>query len=390
MTLDANGKAEIDFQVGMQPGNNYRVVATLRDYQGNFDQLQVSDASADTFVGAGNEQVSGFTGAGVASPMLTVWRKLHIEQDSMAAVPDPLPSYDQNTFDDITWGQTSTSTGQTAIDLVASVPYSATLKDDFYRDGYAWPTGGNRSSAYEIYSNTRLLADYTVTLIGEPSSAQQSVLAWNIVDDDSRGLSADNLPVLHRLNLISDSVKQKYEPAYITIVDVDELGLNPDKIVAFDLNLTDFDQTFNTSSINDEDNLAAHAKDEAFWNQLVVASYQGRLDNDADPNLGESPIDAGLNMDNVYSEKYATVFLEGARELYYAMFKSSDPDTVSLGNELLREDICKVVAHEIGHSPGPPSPDADHNEGGLMRSDYGPSDFSAKTLKRFREANSWR
>ncbi|MGB0743874.1 MAG: hypothetical protein ACPGSB_05045 [Opitutales bacterium] len=390
VTLDANGEAEVDFQVGMQPGNNYRVVATLEDYPGNFDQLQVSDSSStDTFVTADDEPISGFTGAGAVSPMLTVWRKLHIEQDSMGPLPDPMPTHDQNILQNIVWGSVSTS-GQTTIDLVASIPYSGTLDNDFYRDGYTWPSGGNRASAYEVSSNARAVGDQDITLIGSPTSSEQSTIVWNIVDDDNRGLSAENLPVLSRLNLISDSVKLKYEPAYITVIDVDTMGLNPNKIVDFDANLSWFEQTYNTGSVNDAEDLSAHADDEAFWNQLVVASYQGGVSGDNDPANEGGGIDAGVNVDNVFSEKYATVFLEGVRETFYAPMKSTNPSLVAAANAALSEEIAKVVAHEIGHSPEGSSGIHDHDEGGLMDANYGPSDFSGITIKRFRQAESWR
>jgi len=70
---DAAGKARITFTVSMQPGNNYRAAASL--YAADRDNTTQAHADANT------------PPARVTfSQMLTVWRKLHVETDSMDAV----------------------------------------------------------------------------------------------------------------------------------------------------------------------------------------------------------------------------------------------------------------------------------------------------------------
>jgi hypothetical protein len=52
----------------------------------------------------------------------------------------------------------------------------------------------------------------------------------------------------------------------------------------------------------------------------------------------------------------------------------------------------QIIAHEIGHSAGNSgSEDEHHAEGGLMSDDLTEeiTDFTAPTLKRFREAQKW-
>jgi len=72
-TTDATGKARITFTVSMQPGNNYRAAASL--YAADRDSTPQADADANT----PPPRVT-------FSQMLTIWRKLHVETDTMDAV----------------------------------------------------------------------------------------------------------------------------------------------------------------------------------------------------------------------------------------------------------------------------------------------------------------
>ncbi len=69
------------FKVTMQPGDNFRVAASF--YQDKLDELQVTDPDGDHFVHEA-EDVVGFENA--MTELLTVWRRLHVEMDSMEAV----------------------------------------------------------------------------------------------------------------------------------------------------------------------------------------------------------------------------------------------------------------------------------------------------------------
>jgi hypothetical protein len=83
-TTDSDGKATIPVEVSMQPGDNYRMVARCGEsYMMNLTLDEVEDGDDDP----APEHISD---------MLTVWRRLHIELDSMG------PEYDTGWSTDLT------------------------------------------------------------------------------------------------------------------------------------------------------------------------------------------------------------------------------------------------------------------------------------------------
>ena len=85
--IDANGETKFYFRAGMQPGNNYRVIASVNN-ESMYAGVQTSDPTAPKYLGSELNQ----NGSAPASPLLTVWRRLWVENDSMKAIPvDPAP-----------------------------------------------------------------------------------------------------------------------------------------------------------------------------------------------------------------------------------------------------------------------------------------------------------
>ncbi|GEM_PF-1812499 len=87
------GKAVADFEVTMQPGDNFRVAATCNPEELDvLTSYQIHNYPIPTIVPpANNDQISGFTGK--LTNLLTVWRRLHVEVDSMAGADDPPSAY---------------------------------------------------------------------------------------------------------------------------------------------------------------------------------------------------------------------------------------------------------------------------------------------------------
>lgn len=79
---DVLGRAEVEFEVSMQPGNNHKIVAScLTDYFANLQSRQADGTQARV------ENTYGwFVPSNNITELLTVWRRLHIELDSMGPV----------------------------------------------------------------------------------------------------------------------------------------------------------------------------------------------------------------------------------------------------------------------------------------------------------------
>lgn len=81
-TTDANGLVAVELTVTTQPGDNFMVAASH-----DSTYLNGLTVSATTLKDSGGVTVGSSTVKAKASPMLTVWRTLHLEIDSMEAVP---------------------------------------------------------------------------------------------------------------------------------------------------------------------------------------------------------------------------------------------------------------------------------------------------------------
>jgi hypothetical protein len=78
---DASGVASNYFIVTMQPGDNFRVVASCDPNFASQYQADTNSTTGGIVDTNGNPIASGYV-----TEMLTVWRRLHVEVDSMAAV----------------------------------------------------------------------------------------------------------------------------------------------------------------------------------------------------------------------------------------------------------------------------------------------------------------
>jgi hypothetical protein len=90
---NASGEAEVEFQVTRQPGDNFRVVATCVSKEalaGDKVKARRDDSQARVQDDANKDINDDMTTVATkkASDVLTVWRYLHVEVDSMDAPPD--------------------------------------------------------------------------------------------------------------------------------------------------------------------------------------------------------------------------------------------------------------------------------------------------------------
>jgi hypothetical protein len=356
-TLDSAGEATVQFMVNQQPGNNYRVAVAIKE--SDLNSLQVSGPGSG-FVTADSSAVSGFNGA--LTPMLTVWRKLHIEVDSMAAPTAEKESPDRvlATGDHWDW-DASSGMNRPRLYLAGSLPEG----NNFYERGLL-KAGGAEYRIFESGTNWVSLAS------GPTSFPSGFVGAVEILDDDDRGLAGVPLP---HMTVITQGVKDIYKRAYIDIVP---RSTNPTTSIPFKQYTSVVHPFLADSSLNDA--IDTNGDDwGGFWNHYVIVSYQPHKSVAGDP-IGA--LLEGATMPTGYGPRYSVVFIESIRD---GVAGYGDPNIGALNTR-----IDEVVAHEIGHSPNDPGGFFDdHPEPGLMGAGAPAHHFSAESLKRFRQVNRW-
>ncbi len=374
-TADSEGVAKIDgelpkLSVGMQPGDNYRVAACLD--ADAFGVLQVTDSDGDGYVASGDGVVDGFDGA--VSPMLTVWRKLHIEVDTMQKWQGDKPSPDRVMATGVSW--VKNNPGGMSVLTLSGLP---SVPDNFYLGGFI--KSGNLQ--YDIISNT----GNTIKIFhgsNIPSDEQYDAFIGSVEvhDDDDRSSGnsmldgSDVLALYSHGALINDWVKKRFTPAYIELEEIPHNSSNnSNSTVPFEINssLNVFTALNNHQDMSGEDR-------EAYWYHFVVAAYQYTSSQDEDPN-GEGTLLGGTT-GNILLPKISAIFTEEIRDNYYNI--RNDSNYLSSINT----KIDHVTAHEIAHSPGN-GPDADHAEQGLMGDNASEDDFKPATIERLRSTEKW-
>jgi hypothetical protein len=405
VTLNANGEALVEMRVGMQPGDNYRVAATVFPAN-NLGSLQSGTASGDYFVSAYTDQIrGGFNGA--LSPLLTVWRKLHMEFDSMAAVPSNGPQANFTT--QRVWAiQTNQPVaGQTTVWLTFTSP---PWEENQFENGTLTIAG--IAGSYPIAANRSQLL-----FVGYFYGHQNSVVVSGLVsasavkapcilrDDDERWVVSAALPELPMdgysqqfVDGFSPSLGSKriagiaetYAPAFVAVVDANQLGWNPRRIIPFYLNRDVFDNPLTLSSVFDD--AKDLADNDVFWAHTVTFGFQPAWSEDGDPNaepplLGATPETPGTATAFGYSAVYKEAMADDVIE--YRAGGGAHP----LNQHAYYEWLLGCCAHETGHAPGAHFMTTDHTEGKLMKSGgekiTGKKSFSPVSIRRFRTARSW-
>jgi len=405
VTLNASGEALVEMRVGMQPGDNYRVAVTVFSTN-NLSSLQTTNEDTSGFLAADTDKVNGGFN-GVLSPLLTVWRKLHLEIDSMPAVPTNGPQANFVSMRVIALKTNYPNAGQMAVYYRAS---SYPLQTNRYEDGTLTIPGianyqviVGQGADYIWQFNNYL--NYVVVSGTIPSRAIGATA--QLRDDDERWVTLADLPQLPMddysqefINGFTPSKNSKpvfgiastYTPAFIAVVDANAAGWNTRRTIPFYRNKDVFDVLF--SGVFDS------AKDvfdnQTFWAHTVTFGFQPEISKDGDPNiehnlgclLGVTPETPGSATAHGYSAIYKETIADYAIEYKGTPGQDTVQDQRACYNWLLG-----VCAHEIGHAPGKHGESNDHAEAKLMRAGAEPisgaKSFSPLTLRRFRTATSW-
>jgi hypothetical protein len=387
---DGNGEARVPITLSMQPGNNYRASASL--IQEALDQNTLIDGTpvdpqqnADSLSsyfqsGTGRYQpwgdFDGYRVPVVWSRMLTVWRHLWIERDTMAA-PDPtelVPTLSINSI-----FPTPNRFGLTTIQAFNNP--SASDDGNNYEEGRVvftnCPTGSDEFAVVESAGDPNL---QFLILLGTPGPCAAAGTGFKVWDDDD--LSVLGTPGNPRFPNGGQLLFDAYARAYILPVYA---GSAYQDVVPFEDYLNYFEILFGEGSWNSGHDLPSTS---AFWSALLVGAWEGTDDEFEVSRNGDGDPDACFNLFSPPPFAGGESPLTGVRRPGFTeaiLFLQAIADEHRCTDQTDEEHI---FAHELGHTCGVPNM---HAHGGIM-SEGAPKNenaFTGQSLKVFRERNPW-
>jgi flagellar hook assembly protein FlgD len=314
-----HGKASAVFDVSMQPGDNFKIAAST-------DALGVIKYDSQTCPGGKMTQEIAdkilpyypLPEGVVLSQPLTVWRKLWIERDSMAAVATS--GSQKNLFEGT--ADSYTKDGPfTVIDLGQKIDGEMNHGVNHFLSGRF--KASNIATPYVVLSSTKnYLYDDEVTVNGDLNADGASLSNYKLYDDDWKW-DVTSQSIVSQVTLpnttmtLGTTYENIYKAAYI---ELNYLSSEFSDTVSFQRNLSsdlaywhindgDWHDYYDVPSQND------------FWTILLVSGFQPENDADGDP--AEETVGGVTSYDSKI-----LLYLESARE---------------------GASVEKQAAHEIGH-----------------------------------------
>ncbi|MEP6664628.1 MAG: hypothetical protein ABJC04_13290, partial [Verrucomicrobiota bacterium] len=267
LTLDGTGTAETQLTLPMQPGDNLRVAALFEtnNAQTHLDSLQVTNANAAFYVTNSSDQIKDFLGS--VSPMLTVWRKLHLEIDSMEAVATTGAEANFQTGFIDRYQANAPVSGQSMVNLDVDLRGGSGA----YENGQMIIT--NVGTFNVVKNNARFVVGDDVILSATPGT---NVIgkSFKIYDDDDRFLSTIGLPPAlpkdnESTNIVA-GIRAVFLPAYIEVTNANAEGFNTNKIIVFKRNAA-MSAVFGAGVFDDAKDLHDRS---SFWTHTINFGFQ--------------------------------------------------------------------------------------------------------------------
>ena len=372
-TTNSNGVATVEFTVTMQPGDNFAIAASRNQNYINAITVNGTDLRNG---GALIDTTCADTDNACRTEMLTVWRRLHIEVDSMGA------SGGNYVLGTIPVGERISGNGTTTITINPSP--ANPLEINRFENGRLYVVSGN---SFDVISNT---AD-TLTVRNRSSSTVRipDNIQFQLYDDDDfdndngtlvYGDTGEDIPMLER-NYLDDSDDpslNRFAPAYIR--PRYDIGDNNNTTV-FATNVAT-DDNEGLRILFDFDQMATEAS-QSFWTVYLLSGYQHVAIEDGDPtdDDGNGVFDdhtAGItdrepDTQGIRRGRAGIVFLEtnGFKECF------------SIPPFPTQSVFCNIYAtkiHEIGHLFG-----AEHTDMGVMSDSS--TEFSPISINAIRRRN---
>lgn len=288
VVVDGNGAtpsvAEQEYTItARQPGNNWRVVAhAVEDAP---DQTQID---TDPAAGAGLDFLISAGGAALSpdyrTPLLFVWRTLHIELDSMASELD-----------------TGTSTGMTVNTLTDATKNWDGNQFASYNEEWHLQPATSQPTTFPVAANTATVITATTqpgqsllngAQVGDPYEVRYE--GWPPRTGDPNGLDTlrGDLPEPNTTALAA-----AYEPTYMLVEHTtDETD-------------TAWHHNFGFSQISEQAYLLLHRNigvlDSDYWTASALGAYDdpsAAYDNDIDSEIGETAFSYFADVTVIYNE----------------------------------------------------------------------------------------
>lgn len=329
--IDGNGEAVVDMTFSLGPGDNYRVAAISSIDAGSvwFRALQ---GVTDGRVVWGNS--NGTVYKNFVTPLLTVWRKLHVEVDSMSAVtgnsltgtilavdePDPIGNaYQQITItavDETIWTDNEDGRFQSGVITIVVNGVDTKLGVRKY-DARNMTDDGIDTEILRVKPN--------------PGLAVGQVF---VLEDDDGAVIGGFPPVVLPRRPDTGLMKKYFNKAYVEpILTPYETAPFYDTNVPFALNVELTEATSELYTLSQKDLTSS----QNFWTVKVISAFQEELSGDYD---NEDLAVLGIVYDPGWMrgrEHGALIFLETIR----------DNATVLIVDAKVLEQ--QTVVHEVGH-----------------------------------------
>ncbi len=374
-TTGTNGVATVELTVTMQPGNNFRVAAACRSE--DLTPLVVDDSSPNFYVPGNNNQVSRF--AGKLSDMLTVWRRLWLEFDSMGPPPASFSqlrigeeiNHDEGVITQVKEVKKKKKDGPVPAQTLLTVfvlhrppNLIGRLSDDENRFENGRIDIQGIGSFTVVHSSN--FKDYSEVLVNGAVGKEARNKDLKIYDDDVvtvRNRAPYQLPYeLSGGTLITSA----FADSYILPVKLPSSFVQKDVLFKRNLVLGPFGLGSWFDAVHEK--LTPPDTTEDFWKATCVAAWQGPVSTDADPDSDDPIVFGQSDPSLLFPENLSAIYIETIRE-----------SEAFVPQPRIQEE--HVVVHEIGHQGG-----GEHEDGGIM-AEGAPIDensFKDKTIKRFR------
>ncbi|MCI0378569.1 MAG: Ig-like domain-containing protein [Gemmataceae bacterium] len=306
---DANGVARVQFDVSRQPGDNWRAVAScrlgdlggIRGKQNDALELRVVDGNGN-FLPTATARVS---------EVLTVWRRLHVEVDSMGLVEGNEVTgviIDVDSHPDLPNASIVTvSSGSVFTEPADLNRFVGGVLYDFFGAGF-------RVIASDLSDPE---GNFVLYVRNNPDTgAVPSLGNFGLIDDDFLK-DGDDVPMPD-----TSTLNQALNEAYVQVF-FDVGGTNDNVPFMANAEEADLELDWNSRSLNAND----------YWVTYLLGAFQGSTQVDTDPNtevalLGQSGDLTGG------SWTYAETIRDAAV-------------TMNVNQDLLARE---TVVHEIGHA----------------------------------------